>query len=161
MSEMDVAWNLDEFSEAVRDFRGVIVRAEFGTPWTTEGSPFVEELEEKGRKTIRIQIRPTDQPIKDQYEWYSPSAIKNTRWFYFLKSLRDTGAPFEIKGNTNEERMANFLKSLIGMEFRWVDHNNLPSIREGRVIKRLLLPVEYLGKKEVKPETGIKSVSLG
>ncbi|MEM2175034.1 MAG: hypothetical protein QXG39_08725 [Candidatus Aenigmatarchaeota archaeon] len=158
---MSIAWNIDEFVEAKRDFRGIIVRAEYGTEWTTEGSPFEEELEEKGRKQMRIQIRPVDKPIKDQYEWYSPTVIKNTRWFYFLKQLRDIGAMPEIKGNTEEERIKNFLNELIGMEFRWQDFENLPGLREGRIIKRLLLPIEYYGKKQVKPETGVRSVSLG
>ena len=157
METREIAFTPEEFREAARDFRGVIVRAEYNTPWTIENSPFAETQK---IPQMRIQIRPTDQPIKDQYEWYAPTNIKNTRWYYFIKALNDLGVVIQPEGNTLEERINDFCKKLIGLEFQWKDHQNLPGLRPGRIIQRLLLPVRFYGKREVKPETGVTVVQI-
>lgn len=64
-----------------------------------------------------------------------------------------------VKGETDEERMQSFAKSLIGMEFRWIEKTNLDSIAKDRTLE-LLLPEEYFGRKDISPVTAIKEESV-
>ena len=144
---MSIAFHPDEFTDSAREFRGQIVRAEYKTPWTKENSPFAEESPD----CVRIEIV-TEQYSKPQYEWYPPTRLTKTKWYYFIKALYDTGAMNDIKieGNTDDERVWSLCKQLIGMEFYWKEFTNLEGFRKDRPITRLLLPVEYLGKAEIK-----------
>ena len=162
-SEFRVAWRPDEFTEAKREFRGRIVRADWGSadPASPYYSQWVfppeapEDIRQRQveRKVIavRIEIAPIDQAWENLYEWYTVSNVRQSKWWYFMDALHRLKAPFDTKGNTEPERLTNFCKSLLGMEFKWVDHENLPTA--GRTtIKRILLPVEYYGKAEGVPE---------
>ena len=63
----------------------------------------------------------------------------------------DSGYTYiKIEGNTDDERVWSLCKQLIGMEFYWKEFTNLEGFRKDRPITRLLLPVEYLGKAEIK-----------
>jgi len=147
----EVAFSPDELKDAVKDFVGTIVDADYG----------IEPLGIKGRADIKrreqlcIQIR-TDAYEKDQFEWVAPSNKKKTKWAYFIEALAKTGAlrDIEISGDTDEERMKSFANSLIGMKFRWMQIQGLESIAKGREIE-MLLPEEYYGREEVSPVTEI------
>ena len=158
--QFKVPFSLDEFVEAKREFRGRIVRAEWGTadpndqhynPWVfPENAPedIRERQRERGAIAIRIEIMPIDQPWDNIYEWYSVSSSRLSKWYYFMDALLRLRIPFETTGNTVPEKLDSFCRSLVGVEAKWSDHTDLPTVG-GRVIKRLLLPVEYYGKFEV------------
>ncbi|MEM1891128.1 MAG: hypothetical protein QXI45_01875 [Thermofilaceae archaeon] len=162
-NEIRVAWRPDEFKELVREFRGRIVRAEWGSasPSSKHYNAWVfppeapedirQRQAERGALAMRVEIMPIDQPWNNVYEWYTISDVRLSKWYYFIDALHRTGAPINTSGNTDEERLNSFCKSLIGMEFKWQEFD-LPTIG-GKIIKRLLLPVEYYGKFEVeRPE---------
>lgn len=109
------------------------------------------------RAQLAIQIR-TEAYEKDQYEWYAPSKVKLTKWYYFLVAMNANGALKETdsKGKTAQEKMTNFAKSLIGMNFRWLERANLESAGS-TPLKRLLLPETYLGKVEVQKAEEIET----
>lgn len=108
------------------------------------------------RAQLCIQIR-TEAYEKDQYEWFAPSKVKLTKWIYFLEALNKTGAlkVTNSSGKTAADKMKNFAKSLIGMNFRWLERMNLEAV--ATPIKRLLLPEEYLGKVEVQKAEEIET----
>jgi hypothetical protein len=165
--EIRAAWKIDEFREPRREFRGRIVRAEWGSanPTNPHYNTWVypaeapEEIrqrqEERGATSIRIEIMPIDQPWNNIYEWYPITDVRLSKWFYLMDSLTRLKAPVVTTGNTVVERLNNFCKSLLGMEFKWTEHNDLPTLG-GRVIKRLLLPTEYYGKTEVTQHTKVE-----
>lgn len=109
------------------------------------------------RAQLCIQIR-TEHYELDQYEWFAPSKVRLTKWHYFLEALNKTGALKDTisKGKTAQVKMANFAKSLIGMNFRWLERMNLESAGS-EPLKRLLLPEVYIGKVEVQEPTEIES----
>lgn len=147
-----VVFSPDKLLDAKRDFRGTVVDAEYGfEPFGFKGKEGLVR-----REQMAVKIR-TDVYEKDQMEWYPPSDKKLTKWSYLIEALADTGALRDIvvKGETDEERIQSFAKSLIGMEFRWMEKMSLPSIAKGKEVD-LLVPVEYYGKKEVSPITEIK-----
>lgn len=75
MSASSIAFKPEDLKEAVKEFRGVIVRAEYGmNPLGMEGSPAIE----KKRAQLAIQIE-TPEYEKPQYEWYPPSNVKMTK----------------------------------------------------------------------------------
>ncbi|MEM4167683.1 MAG: hypothetical protein QXW98_04510 [Candidatus Caldarchaeum sp.] len=162
---MSIPFMASGFREARREFRGRIVRAEWGSAdpsnprynkWVfPEEAP--EEIRQRQKErqatAIRVEIMPVDQDWNNLFEWYTISDIRLSKWYYFIDSLAKTKAPTNTAGNTDEERLDNFTKSLVGMEFKWSDYENLPTAGRA-VIKRLLLPVEYYGKFDVgQPET--------
>jgi len=153
---MSIAFSPDKLVEAKKDFRGTIVDAEYGVePFGLKGRPDIAR-----REQLAIKIR-TDAYEKDQYEWYPPSDKKLTKWAYFIEALAQCGALKDIvvKGETDEERMQSFARSLIGMEFRFVEKTGLQSIARGKELE-IILPVEYYGKKEVSPVKEIREESV-
>lgn len=147
-----VVFTPDKLVDAKKDFRGYIVDAEYALePFGFKGAPGIER-----REQLAIKVR-TDVYEKDQMEWYPPSDKKLTKWAYFLEAMAGCGALRDVvvKGETDEERMQSFTKSLIGMEFRWMEKTGLPSIAKNRELE-LLVPVEYYGKKEISPVREIK-----
>ena len=145
VENLSVAFSPDEFKEYSIEFTGVIVRAEFGTPWTIEGSPFGEA----GGPRVRIEIMPIDQPYENMFEWYPPSDKKPSKWMHFIEALYRTGAQKDLdtKGLTVKEKLENFCKSLVGMKFNWVRYEKLQF--GGGKQGRLLVPIEYYGKVDV------------
>jgi hypothetical protein len=158
--EIEVAFTPEEFVEPRREFRGRIVRAEWGcadkeskyyNEWvfpTQAPADIRERQAERQAYALRIEIMPIDRPWNNIYEWYSLSQVRLSKWDYFIRALTATKAEIDTKGNTVEERLNNFCKSLVGMEFKWVESTDLPTLG-GRTIRRLLLPTEYYGKTEV------------
>ena len=142
--------------EATKDFEGYIYDAEYGmNPLGMTGRADIEQ-----RKQLCIQIR-TETYEKDQFEWFAPSNVQLTKWHYFLTGMRKTGAlkDTESSGKTPDEKMANFAKSLIGMNFRWLERTKLESAGS-TPLSRLLLPEEYLGKVEVVKAEEIESEQI-
>jgi len=108
------------------------------------------------RAQLCVQIR-TEAYERDQYEWFAPSKVKLTKWYYFLDAMNKTGGLKDTisSGKDAAEKMKNFAKSLIGMNFRWLERMNLEAV--ATPIKRLLLPEEYLGKVEVQKTEEIET----
>jgi hypothetical protein len=152
-----MAFSPESFREAVREFRGVIVRAEWGS--ADPASPYYNEWvfvpsapedvrerqRERGALAVRIEIAVKDRSWQNIYEWYTYSEVRLSKWYYFIDALTRLKIPFDASGNTLEERLTNFCNSLVGVDAKWVDHEDLPTVGK-RTIKRLLLPVEYYGK---------------
>lgn len=145
MSEdIGIVFSPEDAVEATKDFEGYIIDAEYGmNPLGMTGRDDIEQ-----RAQLCIQIR-TEAYEKDQFEWFAPSKVKLTKWFHFLEAMKKTGALKETEsgGKTAQEKMGNFAKSLIGMNFRWLERMNVEAV--ATPIKRLLLPEGYLGKVEV------------
>ena len=133
--------------ESTKEFRGVIVRAEWGeSVLGFEGKP-----EFGGRKQVGIEISTTEYE-KPQYEWYaSPETRmrKNTKWFYLMQALTVSGILKELNlsGKTSEDQLNNFAASLVGIDAFWEERANLPGIV--RPIDRLLLPTKFFGRADV------------
>ena len=75
MSEKAIAFVSDEMREAVKQFRGIIVKVDYSKePFGFEGAPGIE------RKTpvLGVQIDTPDYD-KPQYEWFPPSNVKKTK----------------------------------------------------------------------------------
>lgn len=150
---MGIVFTPEEAVEATKDFVGHIVDAEYGmNPLGHTGRADIEQ-----RAQLCIQIR-TETYEKDQLEWFAPSKVILTKWIYFITALRNTGALKDTssEGKTAEEKMANFAKSLIGMNFRWLERTKLESAGS-TPLSRLLLPEEYFGKVEVVKAEEIES----
>jgi len=149
-----VAYRPEDFRDAIKEFRGVIVDADYGLePLGMTGAP---EIEAK-REQLCIKI---DSPSydKSQYEWYAPSSVKKTRWAYFIEALAKCGAlvDISISGETEEERLKSFAKALIGMEFDWVELTGLEIVVKGKTVD-ILLPDVYHGRKEIKPVEEVRT----
>lgn len=110
-------------------------------------------------------------------EWYAyanidGSAIKGigSKWMNLMERLASTNAMKDISkaGSTTQEMMANFAKSLIGMNFKFEEFVNYPkgvhindylqARAAGKpilpkdakdVTKSIILPLEYNGRKSV------------
>ena len=152
ISDESIVFAPDEAVEATKDFVGHIVDAEYGlSPLGMSGRGDIEQ-----RPQLCIQIR-TEAYEKDQYEWFAPSKVLLTKWIYFIQALDTTGALKETNssGKNSAEKMKNFSKSLVGMNFRWLERMNLEAV--ATPIKRLLLPEEYLGRIEVQKTEEIES----
>ena len=156
-----IAFKPSDFKPYKKEFRGVIVDAEYSeAPFGIRGAPDIEEkqMQRYGGpvKKLGIRIR-TEQYEKDQYEWFIPSNKINTRWYWFIEALDRCGALRDIKieGLTDEERMQSFAKSLVGMEFYWVEEER--EALGGRKTD-VLLPIAYFGKKEI--SGGVREVSI-
>ena len=187
MSEkaVKVAFSPDKLVEAKKDFRGTIIDAEYALePFGFKGSADIVVR----RPQMAIKIR-TDEYDKDQLEWYPPSDKKLTKpvesactfafsqlrcaqptpvsrfagvkWAYLIEAMASTGALRDVvvKGETDEERMQSFTKSLIGMDMRFVEKVGLESIAKGRKLE-LILPAEYYGKKDISPVTEVREETV-
>lgn len=155
-----VAFRTDEFKDVKKEFRGRIVGAEYNeAPFGIKGAPEIEErMKARGiTKKVGIMIS-AEEYEKPQYEWFVPTYKTGTRWYHFIKALEETGAmrDIEITGETDEERLESFCKSLVGMEFQWEEHR-IVSI--GGRETDVLIPVIYYGKSEVGEE--VKEVKIG
>jgi len=144
--EVRAAFRTSEFTEAIKEFRGVIVDADFAIePFGIKGAPEID------RKTPQVCFKViTDEYEKPQYIWLPPSTKKKTKWWYFIEALEKSGAMSEIKieGNTDEERIRSFMKSMIGMEFYWQEREVEILGGKGKTA-RVILPLIYYGKKQV------------
>ena len=151
--EKAIAFTPDEGVDATKDFVGYIVDAEYGE----DPLGMMGKVEFERRAQLAIQIR-TDEYEKDQYEWYAPSKVNKTKWMYLLGAMNTCGALKETdsSGKNAAEKMASFAKSIVGMNFRWLEHGNLESAGQNP-IARLLLPSEYLGKVEIEEPVEIES----
>jgi len=148
-----IAFTPDEAVEATKDFKGFIIDAEFAlNPFGIAGSAEITKQLPK----LGIKIH-TEVYEKDQYEWYTPSKVKNTMWIYFITSMQKCGGlkDAKVEGKTDEEKMKTFAASLIGMNFRWLERMNLEGVAQP--IKRILLPEEYLGRVEVPKVTKVET----
>jgi hypothetical protein len=87
--------------------------------------------------------------------WYAPSDKEKTKWAHLISYLSTSGALKDVdwSGSTPDEQMGNFAKSLLGMNCRFVEFTDLPSVarnREtGKFEVRAIVPMEYFGKTEV------------
>lgn len=139
---MAIAFTPDGLKNATKDFKGVIVIAQYKQNPKFQGSQ------------LEIEIQ-TEEYDKNQHEWYSPSDKKNTKWAHLIEALHKCGALKDIsfEGQTVEEKMANFAKSLVGMQCRFVEFTDLPSIAKSRETNkyeiRAIVPTEYFGKVDV------------
>jgi hypothetical protein len=156
-----IAFKPEEATEALKEFVGQIVAVDYSMePFGFKGAPDIK----RDTKVLGLQIR-TEAYEKEQYEWYSPSRVKKTKWLYFVEALNETGAMRDISvaGANDDERMQNFAHSLLGMVFRWQEKEceSLVKVRGGEFKKfNVLLPVEYLGKKPIEAAPEVKQVSL-
>lgn len=151
-----IAFSPDKLVDAKRDFKGFIVDAEYGL----EPFGFKGKAEFESKEQLAIKIR-TEAYEKDQIGWFPPSDKRLTKWSYLIEALAETGAlrDMVVKGETDEERMQSFAKSLIGMDFHWVEKMGLPCIAKGKTLD-IILPTEYYGRKDVSPVTEIKEESV-
>ncbi|MHA3965038.1 MAG: hypothetical protein AM325_016035 [Candidatus Thorarchaeota archaeon SMTZ1-45] len=149
----DVAFSPDQGVDATKDFNGYIVDAEYGL----DPLGMVGKAEFQKRPQLAIQIR-TEAYEKDQYEWYAPTRVNKTKWMYFIDAMNKCGALKETdsSGKNTDEKMASFAKSLVGMNFRWLEQGNLESAGQ-QDIKRLLLPDTYFGKVEIEEPIKVES----
>jgi len=150
---MGIAFRSEEFKPIKKEFRGVIVGAEYSEePFGIKGDPEIaKRMAERGvGKKLGIKIQ-SEEYEKYQYEWFFPSSKAGTRWHWFIEALERTGAIREVSiaGNTDEERMQSFCKSLVGMEFHWEEQ--VRKAMGGRETD-VLLPTVYYGKKKVEGE---------
>ena len=95
---MSIAFKTEEFKPFKKEFRGVIVAAEYSEePFGLKGAPEVEEKQRQRYgvipKKLGIKIE-TDEYEKYQYEWYFPSARIGTKWHELIQALERTGAMF-------------------------------------------------------------------
>ena len=137
-----IAFTPEDLVSAKKDFRGVIVVSTY----------------EKNKKFTGMQLHiemQTEVYDKNQHEWLAPSDKLKTKWAHFIEALSKCGAlkDTNFEGEDPEERMNNFAKSLLGMQFRFVEYTDLPSIAKnkntGKFEIELIIPVEYLGKAEI------------
>jgi len=145
---MGVVFKPEELKDAVKDFKGQIVDADYGTePFGLKGAPEIE-----AREQLCLKVETPDYE-KVQYIWLPPSDKKLTKWAYFIEALSRCGAlrDVEIKGKTPEERIISFGKSLIEMKGRFIEYRNLPSIARRKEGLRVTVMEEYYGKEEVVP----------
>ena len=154
---MSVAFTPDEFTEAIKEYEGIVVAAEYSEePFEIRGAPGI-----KRGKQLCLKIE-TEEYEKPQYAWYPPSSIKKTKWDYFIKALADIGVLKDVDttGKTVDERMESFARSMIGMRFAFVQKFVEGAVREkgsDQMRKvRVTLPVKYLGKEVVSPQTQIR-----
>ena len=158
----DSIFDVSKAVETTKEFRGVIVRAEYGeTVLGFEGKP-----EFGGRKQLGIEIS-TQEYEKPPYEWYATPVTrmrKSTKWFYFMQALTAAGILRELnlQGKSNDEQLTNFAASLVGIDAFWVEKANLQGIV--RPIDRLLMPEKYFGRvdvSQIKPsEPSVESVKV-
>jgi len=152
VSKESVAFLPEEAVQATKDFVGYIVDCEYGmSPLGMTGRADIQASPQ-----LAVQIR-TEAYERDQYEWYRPSKVKLTKWIYFIEALARTGALKDTvsSGKNVAEKLKNFAKSLVGMNFRWLEKMNMEGVV--RPIERLLLPEEYLGKVEVQKAEEIET----
>jgi len=148
---MSIAFSPEELVDVAKDFTGVIIDADYGLePLGIKGRP---DIERRPQLCIKIE---TEEYEKPQYEWYAPSNRKKTKWAYFIESLAETGAlrDIDVSGETDEERMKSFAKSLIGMKFHFVQVE--VEIIGGRKTT-CILPDEYFGREEAEPIKEIRT----
>lgn len=151
--QQDIAFSPDQGVDATKDFVGYIADAEYGI----DPLGMVGKAEFEKRAQLAIQIR-TEAYEKDQYEWYAPTKVNKTKWMYYIDALNKCGALKETdsSGKNVDEKMANFAKSLVGMNFQWLEKGNLEGAGQ-QDIKRLLLPEQYLGKVEIEEPVKIET----
>lgn len=148
----EIAFTPDELRDAMKEFRGTIIDTDYGI------SPFgmVGRADIVAKKQLCIKID-TDLYDKAQFEWYAPSKVKMTKWGYLIEALSKTGAMKDIvvDGKTSDERVMSMAKSMIGMEFDFIEHSNLEIVVQDRKV-RCILPEVYHGKKDITPITEIR-----
>lgn len=139
---MAIAFTPDEMKSATKDFRGVIVVSEY-----------IENVRFGGNQ-LHIEIQ-TEEYDKNQHEWYAPSDKLKTKWAHLISYLSTSGALKDVsfEGETPDAQMDNFAKSLVGMDCRFVEFTDLPSIARnrdtGKFETRVIVPTEYFGRTEV------------
>jgi hypothetical protein len=157
-----IAFKPEEATEALKEYVGQIVGVDYSEePFGMKGAPDIKRT----GKVLAVKIK-AEEYEKYQYEWYTPSKVKKTKWLYFIEALNATGAMRDvvIAGADDEERVKNFAQSLLGMVFRWEEQEceSLVQVKGGGYKKfSLLLPVEYFGKKPIEAEAEVKEVSVG
>jgi hypothetical protein len=153
MSKTAVAFKPDEMIEARKDFRGIIIDADYGdTPLGIEGAPgFVR------RPQLAIKIS-TEAYEREQIEWYAPSNKKKTRWAAFIEAMSKCGALKETKpeGVSDDDKLKSFAKSLIGMDCHFVELEVEVMGQRGK--SAVILPDEYYGRREVTGEVKTETV---
>lgn len=144
---MSIAFKPEEAIDATKEFTGQIVGVDYSEePFGMKGAA---DIQRRG-KVLGVMIQ-TEAYSKPQYEWYPPSKVKKTKWVYFIEALYTTGAikDITIAGKTDDERVNSLAKSLLGMNFKFMDVVKDSLVREkGGAAKTfgLTLPVEYHGK---------------
>jgi len=153
--KVEVAFKPEEMTEARKDFRGIIINAEYGdAPLGMEGAPGIQR-----RPQLAIQID-TESYEKPQYEWFAPSNKKKTKWANFIEAMSKCGALKDTKtdGVSDDEKLKSFAKSLIGMDCHFTEIEVEAMGQQKRVA--VILPDEYYGKREVTGEVKKETVSL-
>jgi hypothetical protein len=152
--EYKIAWSEEEEKEYL-EYTGVVVRAEFNTPWANS-----EKFE--GTVNLRLELQVLEpEGWENQYIWVPPSDKKGTKWSIFRDCLKKTGAwkDLNITGNTDEERMASLCRNIIGMVFHVEKHANYPGWG-GRLLKQVNLITKYLGKQLVAPKAPVETEKI-
>jgi len=104
----NVSFVPENFKEAAKEFRGVIVRAEYGeSPLGFEGRP---DIARKPQLAIAIETPEYD---KQQYEWYPPSNVRKTKPVSKTWRLMSVSSDGVIHGIT----LISFRQGLCFMEF--------------------------------------------
>lgn len=157
-----IAFKPEEARDVLKQYSGQIVAIDYSEkPFGFEGAP---EIVRKG-KVFGIQIK-TAEYEKPQYEWYTPSKVRKTKWVYLIEALVQCGAMRDIVvvGTDDESRMITFGQSMLGMKFNWEEKECESLVREkGGALRKfsLLLPVEYLGKLPIEVDAAVKEATIG
>lgn len=157
---MSVAFKPEDATDALKEFVGQIVDVDYAEePFGFKGAP---DIQRRG-KVLCVKVR-TEAYEKDQMEWYPPSKVKKTKWLYLIEALTDNGAIKDVStaGQTDDERINAFAKSLMGMVFRFEERQVESLVQEDGKFKKfsLLLPVEYLGKKPIEEVGQVRQASI-
>jgi len=129
---MEPIFKVDELEGRGR-FSGVIISAEIGP-----GKQFDPDREP--REQLNLIIRPTSYEGKDRKTFYPISKKRESRWGAFVEALNKLGV---VPQNTQE---------LVKKEFVWemqdISVGYDRSTGTERIVRDVLLPVEYLGTRD-------------
>ena len=153
-SPVEVSWSKDTDKEPGRDFTGTIVKAEY---------PFKDEKSQFEGEQIRFLVRADPEAHYENLQpiWLPPSSKKGTKfviWRDFLaehcpQAFREV-LPAVQKEQSQVAQINAFCKTLVGMRFQFQDkYFDKPNKRKDDPQMRMLVPVKYFGRGEVKEVT--------
>ena len=153
-SAVEVSWSKETDKEPGRDFTGTIVKAEY--PYKDEKSQFEGEQ-------IRLLIRADPEAHYENLQpiWLPPSSKKGTKFVIWRDHLAENCPqafreilPVIQREASGVSQISAYTKALVGMRFQFVDHyHDKPNKKKDDPQMRMLCPVKYLGKGEVKEVT--------
>lgn len=157
-----VVFNPTEARDAVKEYDAQVIGAEYSEqPFGMAGAANIQ----RQGKVLCLKLK-SSLYEKDQFEWFPPSAIKQTKWVELLNALAVTGALAQTQssGANDDERITNFGKSLIGMKFHWEEKEFQSLVKEKGSTEgkkfTCLVPTKFYGKVAVEAQT-VRSADLG